>query len=427
MKTTSAALVLLLLPCILLAINGESRYAQLPQDVLVTSTSGQVILQLSISLASGRFVFFESDGRFFPYQQAGLAIVEIRVDGVRVSNMSALDSRGTAPVQHSYNCIGHSYYAAGTHTVQLVAYNHPSAPGRFKVGSGSNLSAVVDPSTDNTVLARSSDTGYINVTTRNFQPGTTISHVNVLSGWHFASESPTIVLSSGRSYTTLPAYGDAMWGTFINDTCPTSAEHLWTVNDLAPDSETHAPMYGHAVYDAAGQISLQLAATELPYEQGNQENPVQYVLGSSTILLALSGNMPIVGSAAELPYSLPCQPGTYIPAGDGTYYYWSRTFTVLPSQQGNVMFLLKTRVLDCNDNEGSGAVHLRLELDGQEVGSTGVQEFAYNNTCHQRTLSASYLGLHLSAGQHTVRGKIVTYGLPNLAASGDLGLVFFGN
>jgi len=91
------------------------------------------------------------------------------------------------------------------------------------------------------------------------------------------------------------------------------------------------------------------------------------------------------------------------------------------------MFLLKTRILDCYDFEGPGTVRLQIQLDGQLVGSTGIQQFFYNETCHQRTLSASYLALGLAAGSHTVKGRINVSGLPNLSASGDLGLVFFGN
>jgi hypothetical protein len=70
---------------------------------------------------------------------------------------------------------------------------------------------------------------------------------------------------------------------------------------------------------------------------------------------------------------------------------------------------------------------MRLQLDGTPVGSIAIQQFTYNNTCHQRTITSSYLAKGLSQGQHTVSGTISGSGLPSLSASGDLGLVFFGD
>jgi len=47
------------------------------------------------------------------------------------------------------------------HTVQLVAYNHPSVPGgQFYVGAGSNLSIVVDPAVSTSHAWLSTDSSY---------------------------------------------------------------------------------------------------------------------------------------------------------------------------------------------------------------------------------------------------------------------------
>jgi len=194
---------------------------------------------------------------------------------------------------------------------------------------------------------------------------------------------------------------------------------------LAYTSELHAPLFGHALYNISGSIIIRLVATELPYTQQQAENPVEYRVVSTSALVALSGNIPINGCKAET--STNCSPNSYIFVGNGTKYFWTKTFTVSQSHNGNVMFLLKTRILDCYDFEGPGTVRLQIQLDGQLVGSTGIQQFFYNETCHQRTLSASCLALGLAAGSHTVKGRINVSGLPNLSASGDLGLVFFGN
>jgi len=354
--------------------------------------------------------------------------MEIRLDGVRISNSSMLDFKNgtTAPVQHSFNCIAATYVSAGTHTVQLVGYNHPSVSGgEFYVGSGSNLSVVVNPSNVITYGAMASDSAEINVSTYPFSPP--IQTVNVLSASHTAAAAPVIVLTSGRSYDDLAKYGDSMWGTYINGQCPTFAQQMWTVNDLSTTSESHAPMFGQALYNTSGNVTVQLAATELPYINPPTQNPVEYKVGSTTSVVALSGNIPINGAVAQLP-TVQCDPNHYVPAGTGTHNFWNTSFQVQSGQNGNVMFLLKTRVFDCQDtNAGPGTFKLQLVLDGTLVGSVGDQDYSTNNTCHSRTLAASYLAMHLAAGTHTVAGNVNVTGLPNGVVSGDLGLIFFGN
>jgi hypothetical protein len=271
-----------------------------------------------------------------------------------------------------------------------------------------------------------SDSGEVNVTTLPFHPPGPLPFINALTTTHTASASPIVVLSSGRVYDDLLLYGDAMFGTYLNDACPSNYQQLWSVNDLSTTSEGHAPLFGQALYSTSGTVNLRIAATELPYEAQGTENPVRYRVGNTTTLIALSGNIPINGGVAQIPSSQ-CAPNSYIPAGTGSRDYWNTSFTVQTGQNGNVMFLLKTRVLDCVANQGPGTVLLQLKLDGQLVGSVGDQQFTFNNTCHQRTLSASYLAMHLSTGPHTIAGNITTTGMANLGASGDLGLVFFGN
>lgn len=205
-----------------------------------------------------------------------------------------------------------------------------------------------------------------------------------------------------------------------------SSEHMWTVNDISPASELHAPLYGQALYNKSGSLTLQLAATDLPYEVQNSENPVTYKVGSTSELVAFSGGFPIYGGVAQIP-NQQCAPNTYVGVSVGSHDFWSTSFNVSPGQNGNVLFLLKTRALDCAANEGPGTVLLRLKLDGQLVGSYGDQQFTYNNTCHQRTLAASYLAMHPGVGTHTVSGTVTNSGMPGLAIGGDLGLVYFGN
>lgn len=218
-----------------------------------------------------------------------------------------------------------------------------------------------------------------------------------------------------------------MFGTYANGTCPDGSQHLWTVNDLSPNSETHAPLFGQALYNMSGAVNLALAATELPYINPPSENPVEYLVGSGTALVALSGNIPINGGVAEVP-NVSCEPNSYVGVPNATNQLWNTSFTVASGQNGNVMLLLKTRVLDCQSGtQGPGTASLYLVLDGQQVGSAGVQQYVLNQTCHQRTLSASYLALGLSQGTHTLSGLVTNSGLPGLAVSGDMGLLYFGN
>lgn len=410
------------------AIDSNSSYTQLSSDYLVTDNTmtGQVVLQQTLTLTAWTQVFFEADGRFFPHLSYGLATMEIRKDGSRISNASILDFRTIHPMQHAFNCIAQTWVAPGTHTIQLVGYNHPSVQGgMFYVGATTNLSVVVNPSTEGTNLAIANDSGEINVATLGFHPPGPLAFVTVLSAAYTASAAPIVLLSSGRVFDPLNKYGDALWGTYINGACPSNAQQQWSVNDLSLGSETHTPMFGQALYSNSGTVTIQLAATELPYESQGIENPVEYLVGSTTTLVALSGNIPIHGGAAQVP-SGNCAPNTYVGAGLASQNFWTTSFTVSSGQNGNVMFLAKTRVGDCTDS-GPGEVKLQLVLDGNFVGSVGVQDFFQNETCHGRTIGASYLALHLSPGTHMISGNVKTTGLPNLAASGDLGLIFFGN
>ena len=196
---------------------------------------------------------------------------------------------------------------------------------------------------------------------------------------------------------------------------------------MAPNSETHGPLFGQALYNTSGSVTVALVATELPYTgPPSSENPVQYLVGSGAALVALSGNIPIHGGIAQLP-GPSCDPNSYYGVPSPTNQLWNGSFTVSAGQKGNVMFLLKTRVLDCTD-QGPATAGLQLVLDGSPVGSVGVQQFVINETCHQRTLSASYLALGLSQGTHTIAGNVTNTGsLPTLAVSGDLGLIYFGD
>lgn len=116
MKAKICAVLFCIFDCVAVrswAIDNTSQYLQLASDTLVTSRQfqGQTLLQATLTLTTSQNVLFESDGRFYPYDQDGLAVI---------SNGSALDYKdGSVPVQHSFNCIGltqarHSCFAGAT-------------------------------------------------------------------------------------------------------------------------------------------------------------------------------------------------------------------------------------------------------------------------------------------------------------------------
>jgi hypothetical protein len=306
-------------------------------------------LQATLTLATDQDVFLESDGRFYPYNQNGLAVMEIRVDGGLVSDGSTLDYKNNAdPQQHSYNCIGATHLSAGTHTVALVAYNHPSVSGgQFYVGAGSNLSVVVDPAVSTSHAWLNADSPTVNVSTLGVNPPTAVPYLNAVSTSHLVYADPVVVMTSGR---------------------------------------------------------------------GIAGNP------------GTSGGMPIYGGVVQGGSTAICSPSTYQAAPPGANNFWSAPLTVQPGESGNVFFTVKTRLLDCNAYEGPGTISLQLVLDGVGVGSVGLQQYDYNNTCHQRTITASYLALGLAQGPHSISAVLNNVGsMPSLAFGGDMGLLFFGS
>ena len=410
------------------AIDNTSTYQELGSDFLVqvNNLSGQVLLTTTLQLTADQDVLFSSDGRFYPWQQNGLAVMEIRLDGGLISNGSAFDFRSASrPEQRSFNCIGLSHVLAGSHTVQLVGYNHPSIKGgQFEVGSGTNLSVIVHPANNAISASLSADSGVINVQTGGIQSPNPLPYQPILTISPQGTGDPIIALASSRVIgTSIYSQGDAMIGIYVDGACPANDSQQWSVSDLTTDSGMHAPVFSQRILTGRfGAATIQLAATELPI---GSENQVQYRVGSQANLIALSGGTPIFGSATQNSNTNQCTPNSYFGPFTGTY--WNKSFTVSPGQNGNVFLLLKTRVLDCNASDGPGTASLKLNLDGNRVGNYGIMQYAQGDGCHQNTLSSSYLAKNLSIGTHTVSATIYQSGLPNLAASGDLGLIYFGN
>jgi hypothetical protein len=88
----------------------------------------------------------------------------------------------------------------------------------------------------------------------------------------------------------------------------------------------------------------------------------------------------------------------------------SGTFTVPADHDGEIFFAVKARAQG-DPNDPAGNAFLWLEIDGQRLGSTGVQGLGgpigtAGTSVSQRTLSASYLATGsgaLAPGSHTVK------------------------
>jgi len=74
------------------------------------------------------------------------SVAAFRIDGTDAHCSHAVidwTTAGTGAAQHSFNCIASVTQGPGTHTFELIAYNHPSSPGQFVVGASSSLAFVL--------------------------------------------------------------------------------------------------------------------------------------------------------------------------------------------------------------------------------------------------------------------------------------------
>jgi hypothetical protein len=101
----------------------------------------------------------------------------------------------------------------------------------------------------------------------------------------------------------------------------------------------------------------------------------------------------------------------------------------IPSGSDGVIFIAGKTRIQADASDAGGSAYLYLEVDGERVGSLGVQQLAHPDSVSTRTLSSSFLtsGTHaLSPGMHHVvlYGK-VTGSFIHAAMTKDLPLVWF--
>jgi hypothetical protein len=422
--------------------DSRSAYLETSADVMVAGAS-QTLLMTTVDLAAPDWVLVASDGRFSPIG-AAIAEVHITIDGTPVSNRATIDwSQSSDPVEHSYEAVGAQHLSAGSHGIALVA---TPLRAQFNVGAGANLSVMVHPASSVTSAAFAGKTDPINFDTINLPlgqpaPMDTLVTANVTVPGDLAGTGPLIALASGGAFRA-GHDGDAMFGIFLDGADPGLDQQLWTVNDVCSCAETNAPLYTHAFLRnlAAGAHAVTLAVGEFPWNQFPtmpRENPAIFAAGDDATLVTLGGGLTVAGS--YFTNHDRNQYFDYFPIG--TSEGWMNTpnvgtdvkladssFDVPAGHTGVVMFMTKTRVQGDASDPG-GTVKLWLELDGQRVGSLGLQQLAMPFSVSQRTLSASYLAAGsraLKPGPHTIRAFARVDGqFIHLVVPRDLPLIWF--
>ena len=183
-----------------------------------------------------------------------------------------------------------------------------------------------------------------------------------------------------------------------------------------------------------------MGSTRVPTQA---EDTAVYVVQPSATLVALGGDMHVVGNArpdrpatrgfAQTAWNWSCavrgvNTGPHCPEVGSNVEIASETFEVPERHSGVVMFAAKTRVQAGRHDRG-GTVKLWLTVDGKRRGSLGVQELEAPSTISQRTISAGYLaaGKHrLRPGKHRVKVYARVDGsFDGVALSRDLPLIWF--
>lgn len=443
----------------------ESRFTKLTSDTLVSSTGYQTVLSTSITLLQPKGVLVVADGRLYPAGRARMPDLGIRIDGsLADSSQAILDWTGTvsgAAVQHSFDAIAYRQLGAGTHTIQLVARNHPArGSGRFRVGADSALSVMVDPAPHVLVSKLGADSQNIDLAT-NQPPGIVIREGDprpmVTLGrnrpW-VSSPTPVASLYSGRAYvacnTAYPnntpgstnSEGDAAWGLQLsNSSCVENSQSSWSVNDLWRGAEKHANLYGHGYHTVTGGTSIEFNAGELVFNDSvnNFENAVCYRVGANSQMISLYG-MGISGSAPVdftgcRTYRFRCIGTSMGSSGCPTVgqevVLATKTIHIPSGHNGVVFFSAKTRIQG-DPSDAGGNTFLYLKIDGVQRGSFGVQQLVHPQGASSRTLTASYLSAdgpqsaRLAPGNHTVQVVAKAQGsFRHVSVTKDLPLVYF--
>lgn len=448
------------------AERARSAFLQLSEDRVVAGPSAVVLLEHELALARPATLFAFADGRHFPLAEEAAALW-ISVDGSSRDGSRSLtswrDSR--RPVQHAFRVLAVRELEAGSHRVALMAQALPGDREGFVVGSASGLGLLVAPDSllQPRFLTEESDL----VRLRTYDPEAGIDVVEgapdrpflpLLRNDRFNPGSeplPVVTLLAGHARHACrlggeDGYGDALWGLWHDRRCPNTAEAAWSVNDLDPLAELWGTMFTHAATTLAPGTGVEIlwGASELAFGSdqadapaGAHENEVCYRVDDAALITAsgtgiVGGAEPVLPVASCSTYTWRCVASTEGVVGCPEAGSWvvlgAADIEVPAGHDGLVYFSAVTRVQGDNADSFSTA-SLQLRVDGEWVGTVGVQQLALGAGQASRTLSASWLSAvdsehgPLAPGSHRVEALMRVEGerVNFVSAPRDIALTFF--
>ncbi len=423
------------------AAGTDSRYLSLSKGTLIKKRRQPLF---SVIAQGDQPLFVSAEGTFRP-RGIGTANAFITVDGVKVSNDSVIDWRGSeAPVEHSFQVIASPKLGKGPHKIVLVADG--SSP--FTVEANSNLAIMTAPAENIFSDTIREDSGIVAVDTPPSKNGETpLPYVPIATVDVPVDKNPIVVMAAGRSYyagSKHMDYGDVMWGLWIDGTEAGANNATYADNDIWRGAELQAPMFVQGLFDQlpVGQHRISLGASAEPWSEKNGIDKVRYRVGAYTRVIALNGNMTVVGHVSAIegekePLSYNRFPYKCV----ATSKNWPNCPPVgqdvtiasgiidVPSGHNGIIFISAMTRLQGDSQDKGGRFVMWLTIDGVRKGSTGVQQLSPHSAVSTRTIPVSFLTTGkdaLSPGKHTVELHAQIFGdFAHLSVTRNMPIMWF--
>jgi len=192
------------------------------------------------------------------------------------------------------------------------------------------------------------------------------------------------------------------------------------------------------MHNLTGNNTISFKASELPWLVTSGNNLIQYRVGQDVRLVSLWG-MGLSGTAVNS--SIYCRRDDWVCAQTsenynppfcpvtGTNYTVGETIMNIPNGHNGIVFFKAATRLQGASSDPGGDVSLWLNIDGEDVGTVGVQQLTYPDCLSSRTIVASYLSAgdkKLAPGPHVVKVYCRATGyFAALAVAKDLPLIYF--
>jgi len=403
------------------------------------TVSGSATL-LSVHAAGGGPVLILADGWLVPGSVLR-AELRLTVDGAPVGSRAVLDWHGAHhPVTHGFRVLAAPALAAGDHVVSLLATS--DAPSL--IGAGTVLSVLERPAAR--VAEQMAPSPPLVVQTRTpaaLADTDTLPHDAVARLSAGAAHGPVIALAAGSvAYDGdgTHDFGDALWGVWMDGVEQPANTATYADNDICRCAELAAPLAVQALF-GDGQVSgrtIGIGATAEPWAQKLGPDTVRYRVLPQSVLVLLAGGMDVAGGLAVLdpagaggrvkrfPYL--CVASTHAftgcPAAGTARQIGAADFSVPAGHARETLFSAALRVQG-DGRDGGGRFEAWLELDGQRVGSPGLQELSPASPVSTRTVTLSYLAALTPGRHHVALVCRATGDFWHLAVTRNLPLVWF--